>query len=72
MRQHSHPPRAALRERIIREAGIEEHDGVFSVETAPDQVADAAFRLGRALTKVCDLVFVGSVRPSSTFCDDHA
>ena len=65
-------PRAALRERIVREAGIKEHDGVFSVETAPDQVADAAFRLGQALTKVCDLAFVGSVRPSLTFCDDHA
>ena len=65
-------PRAALRERIVREAGIEEHDGVFSVETTPDQVADAVFRLGQALTRVCDLAFLGSARSSSTFCDDYA
>ena len=63
-------PRAALRERIVREAGIEEHDGVFSVETAPDQVADAVFRLGQALTKVYDLTFLGSARSSSTFYED--
>ena len=64
-------PRAALRERIVREAGIKEHEGVFSIETAPDQVADAAFRLGQALTKVYDLIFLGGARSSSTFCDDH-
>ena len=63
-------PRAALRERIVREAGIEEHEGVFSVEAAPDQVADAVFRLGQALTKVYDLTFLGSARSSSTFYED--
>ena len=43
--------RASLREQIVRESGIEEDDGIFSIETSPDQIATALFRFGQALTK---------------------
>ncbi len=51
--------RAALREQIVRESGITEDNGVFSLETPPDQIADSLFKLGRALTKIHDLALDG-------------
>ncbi|MCY4239113.1 MAG: DUF1828 domain-containing protein [Rhodospirillaceae bacterium] len=62
--------RASLREQIVRESGIEEDDGIFSVETPPDQVAGALFRLGQALTKIHDLTFLSRERVTSTFYED--
>ncbi len=62
--------RAALREQVVREAGIEEREGVFSVEVAPDQLADALFNFGQALTKVYDLTFLSRAHVSSTFYED--
>ena len=63
-------PRASLREQIVRECGIEEEDGVFSIETSPDRVADALFRFGQALTKIHDLTFLSRERAASTFYED--
>ena len=37
--------RASLREQIVRESGIEEIEGTFSVETPPDQVATAPIQV---------------------------
>ncbi len=62
--------RASLREQIVREAGIEEENGIFSVEATPDQLTGALFRLGQALTKIHDLTFLGRERASSTFYED--
>ena len=50
--------RASLREQIVRESGTDEEDGIFSLETPPDQVATALFRFGQALTKIHDLTFL--------------
>ena len=47
--------RASLREQIVRESGIDEEEGIFSMETPPDQVATALFRFGQALTRIHDL-----------------
>ena len=58
--------RATLREQIVRESGIDEEDGIFSIETLPDQVATALFRFGQALTRIHDLTFVSRERVSST------
>lgn len=63
-------PRALLREQIVRESGIEEDKGTFSIETAPDQVAGALFRFAQALTKIHDLTFVDCERAPSTFYED--
>ena len=57
--------RASLREQLVRECGIEEDEGIFSIETPPDQVAAALFRFGQALTKIHDLTFLSRERVSS-------
>ena len=62
--------RAFLREQIVREFGIEENQGIFSIETPPDQVAGGLFRLGQALTKIYDLTFLSRERVASTFYED--
>ena len=62
--------RASLREQIVRESGIEEDGGIFSIETPPDQVAGALFRFGQALTKIHDLTFLSRERVTSTFYED--
>ena len=62
--------RASLREQIVRECGIEEHEGIFSIETPLDQVAAALFGFGQALTKIHDLTFLSRERISSTFYED--
>ena len=62
--------RASLREQIVRESGIEEDEGTFSIETPPDQVAGALFRFAQALKKIHDLTFVGCERAPSTFYED--
>ena len=62
--------RASLREQIVRESGIEEDEGVFSIETPPDQVVAALFRFGQALTRIHGLTFPGCERAPSTFYED--
>ncbi len=62
--------RAFLREQIVRESGIGEDEGIFSIETPPDQVAGALFRFGQAMTKIHDLAFLGRGRDASTFYED--
>ncbi len=62
--------RASLREQIVRESGIEEDEGTFSIEAPPDQVAGALFRFGQALTKIHDLTFLSRQKVASTFYED--
>jgi len=62
--------RAALREQIVRDGSIKEHDGIFTAETPPDQIADTLFRFGQALTKIYDLTFLSRERVASTFYED--
>ena len=57
-------PRASLREQIVRE-------GVFSMETPPDQVATALFSFGQALTKIHGLTLLSCERLPSTFYEDQ-
>ena len=62
--------RSTLREKIVKEAGIDEEEGVFSVETTPDDVANSLFALGQALTRIYDLTFLNRERVNSTFYED--
>ena len=62
--------RAALLEQVVREAGMRERAGVFSVEVAPEQLAEAVFQFGQALTKVYDLTFLSRAHVASTFYED--
>ena len=51
--------RAVARKFIVRDFDIQEDDGVFSVETAPDQITETVLRFGLALRRIYD---VSSVR----------
>ncbi len=62
--------RSVLREKIVKEAGIDEDRGIFSVETTPDRIADSLFDLGQALTRIYDLTFLNRERVNSTFYED--
>ena len=59
--------RKVLLEQIVRDSDIQVDNGTFSAEAPPDQIADAVFRLGQALTKIYDLTFLSRDRQDSTF-----
>ena len=64
--------RQMLLHRIVSEQGIDfdEATGQFSLECAPGQLSEAAFRLGQAITRVYDLTFLNRSHVSSTFYED--
>lgn len=62
--------RAELRRQILHDYGIDEDDGTFSVETSPEHMAAALFRLGQGLTKIYDLTFLSRRSVPSTFYED--
>ena len=62
--------RAALREQIVLESGMEEDSGIFKIESSPDRIADTLFQFGQALTKIYDLTFLSRERVASTFYED--
>ncbi len=62
--------RATHRERIVSQCGVREESGRFSVETAPDQIAEALFRLVQAITKIYGLTEFGQVRRTSEFNEE--
>ncbi len=64
--------RGMLLERIVAESGIRHDGGVFSIDTSPDQLPEAVFRLGQALTRVYDLTLLSRSNVGSTFYDDLA
>ncbi len=63
-------PCAIFRERIIRESGIEEDNGVFSVEVSPKDAVEALFKFGQALTRIYNLSIWSREQSDSTFYDD--
>ena len=60
----------SLRGQIVRESGIDEDEGIFSMDAPPDFMATALFRFGLALTRIHDLTFPTGDRVSSTFDED--
>ena len=61
---------ASLRGQIVRESGIDEEEGIFSMDAPPDQVAPAPFGFGQALTGIHDPPFPSRDRMASTFYED--
>ena len=47
--------RGMLLERIMGENGLQWDGGAFCLDTTPDELADAVFRFGQALTRIYDL-----------------
>ncbi len=64
--------RQFLFEQVLKEQGVEydEEAGEFYVEVPVDQLSEAAFRLGQALTRIHDLTFLNRSRVASTFYED--
>ena len=65
----------ALMEQIVREAGLDQDGGVFSLDTDDERLPDAIFRFGQALTRIYDLRFLSRSGVSrsgveSTFHDE--
>lgn len=66
--------RRTLMDEVVRHAGITFDDvtGEFYVEVGAEQLADAVFRLGQAITRIHDLTFLNRSHVASTFQDDLA
>lgn len=62
--------RGKLFDQIMAEGKIAEDDGEFYVDTAPDSLAPAIFRLSHALIKLNDITFLNRARAESTFYED--
>ena len=62
--------RAVLWDQIVQECEIKEEEGVFKVETSPENIVEALFSFGQALTKIYDLTFLSRDRIATTFYED--
>lgn len=62
--------RGALLERIVAESKVQRQGGEFFVDALADQLPEALFRLGQALTRIYDLTLLSRSRVGSTFYDD--
>jgi len=64
--------RNILLHQIIAEQNVNfsDENGQFSIDTSADHLAEAAFKLGQALTRIHDLTFLNRSRVASTFYDD--
>lgn len=64
--------RNILLNQVVTEQDINfsEENGQFFIDTSVNHLADAAFKLGQALTRIHDLTFLNRSRVASTFYDD--
>lgn len=62
--------RGALLEQVMDEAGLDWDGGAFCLNTAHEQLPEAIFNFGQALTRVYDLTLLSRAHVSSTFYDD--
>ena len=64
--------RGLLLERIMDESGLQWDGGAFCIDTSPEQLPQAMFTFGQALTKVYDLTLLSRSNVTSTFYEDLA
>ena len=64
--------RGLLLERIMDESGLQWDGGAFCIDTSPEQLPQAMFTFGQALTKVYDLTLLSRSNVMSTFYEDLA
>ncbi len=64
--------RNILLHQVVKEQGIgfSEDEGQFFIDTSVGNLADSAFKLGQAITRIHDLTFLNRSRVASTFYDD--
>lgn len=54
-----------LLERIVNESEVEWEGGALTVRASPEQLPEAIFRLGQAMTRIYDLPLASNVSPSA-------
>ena len=59
-----------LLENIKAEFEIKEDNGEFFINCLSDEIVPSIFKLGQALTKICDITFLNRVRVQKTFYED--
>jgi len=64
--------RGQMLERVANEAGVVWDSGVFNLDTPIEEIPEAIFRFGQAITRVYDLTLLSRSRSQSTFYDDLA
>ena len=64
--------RGMLLDRIVGQSGITYDQGMFTVETSAEQLPEAIFDFGQALTRIYDLTLLSRSNVGSTFYDDLA
>jgi len=62
--------RGRLFDQILSEQDVIEKEGEFFIDSSPDGLSNALFRLAQTLTKICDLTFLNRARVESTFYED--
>ena len=62
--------RGRLLGQVLADAGLQEDDGEFFLDSTADDLGASVLRLGQGLTRVHDLRFLNRVRVESTFYDD--
>ena len=64
--------RGMLLERIVHESGLQWEGGAFCFDTSLEQLPQAMFTFGQALTRIYDLTLLSRSSVTSTFYDDLA
>lgn len=62
--------RGKLFEQVLASGGATECEGEIFVETSPDQLGRAIFRISQTITSLNDLTFLNRARAESTFYED--
>ena len=56
-------------ERIMAESGLQWEGGAFCLDTAPEQLLEAAFQFGQGLTGICQLAALPRPEAKHAFAD---
>ena len=59
--------RSVRREQIIKDNGVNDNDGVFSIESDEKDLAGDLFKFSQCLTQIYDLAYVSQERTEQTF-----
>lgn len=62
--------RGKLFEQVIANGQVKEIDGEIFLETSPEEIGSAIFRLSQTITSITDLNFLNRARAESTFYED--
>lgn len=62
--------RNTLLENIKNQLDISEDSGAFYIDSLADDLPNNLFKLGQALTQICDLTFLNKARVQKTFYED--